>query len=179
MYSNNGLQRYREADIHSMTKEKMIVLLYEKVESNLESAKIANDNGDVATMTRLVNHSQRIVCELRGALDHSIGGEISLNLEALYDFLFHEHLQVIIDRDNTHFENCIRVLHPLLESWRSIPPGSYEKAARDHSMGMLQNQPAGPEPATSQAEAREDEAPVVETSTEAPSEAMRTLSLSV
>ena len=37
MYSNLGAQRYREADINSMTKEKMIVLLYEKIISDLEA----------------------------------------------------------------------------------------------------------------------------------------------
>ena len=115
MYHNMGIQRYREADANSMTKEKMILLLYEKVVSDLESAKIAIAGNDFVEMTRLVNHSQRIICELRGALDHSIGGEISRNLEALYDYMFQEHLQVILHQDPIHLDHCLRVLQPLLE----------------------------------------------------------------
>ena len=82
-------------------------------------------------MTKKINHSQRIVSELRGALDHSIGGEISLNLESLYDFLFHEHLEILLDQEEKHIDNCLQVLTPLLNAWRSIPTGTGEKAEKD------------------------------------------------
>ena len=146
MYNNLGVQRYKEADMHSMTKEKMIVLLYEKVISDLEAARRAIAAGDRLEMTRNVNHSQRIIAELRSALDHAIGGEISRNLESLYDYLFHQHLEVLIDQDAVHVVNCISVLTPLLEAWRQIPAGTGETASRQHARGQLPL-PPGPNPA--------------------------------
>ncbi|MBU8870698.1 MAG: flagellar export chaperone FliS [Gemmatimonadales bacterium] len=157
MYSNIGIQRYKEADIHSMTKEKMILLLYEKVESDLNAAVTALAQNDIVEMTRMVNHSQRIICELRGALDHNIGGDISQNLEILYDYMFQEHLQVIISRDTIHLEHCLRVLQPLLDSWRKIPAGTGEQAARDNSRGLLNGQESGPETAPEDQENLEDD----------------------
>lgn len=183
MYSNIGVQRYREADINSMTQEKMIILLYERIETDLQGATAALESNDLVEMTRLVNHSQRIVCELRGALDHEIGGDISRNLESLYDYMFHEHLDVIIDRDPVHLDNCLRVLQPLLDSWRRIPAGTGAQAARDHSRGALQRQPvgteSGPETASDTSEETKAEPAVPEKSPGTQAESLGTISLSV
>lgn len=137
MYGNLGARRYRETDLGTMTREKMVVLLYEKMIGDLEEAKRALAEGQRSLFTQRVNHSQRIVAELRSALDHRVGGDIARNLEAIYDFLFREHLSLLIDREPRRAQTCIDILQPLLEAWRQIPNGTAEAAARG----------AGPEPA--------------------------------
>jgi len=109
----------------------MIVLLYEKMQSDLMAARKAIHEGNRIEMTKQINHSQRIVSELRGALDHTIGGEVSQNLENLYDFMFHQHLEVLVTQNEDHIANCLRVLEPLLDAWRQIPFGTAENAARE------------------------------------------------
>lgn len=146
MYSNLGVQRYRETDISSMSSEKMIVLLYERVVTDLNAAKRAIAEGNRLEMTKQVNHSQRIISELRNALDHSIGGEISQNLDALYNFMFHQHLDLLLDRDPIHIDNCLNVIAPLLEAWRQIPTGTGQKAVQDQSRGH-HSTASGPETA--------------------------------
>lgn len=142
MYGNQGVRRYRETDLGTMSREKMVVLLYEKMISDLEEALRAIDSGQRSVFTQKVNHSQRIVAELRGALDHAAGGDIARNLEAIYDFLFREHLSLLVEREPRRARTCIDVLRPLLEAWRQIPNGTGEAAARDRARGN-----AGPEPA--------------------------------
>lgn len=142
MYGNQGVRRYRETDLGTMTREKMVVLLYEKMVSDLEDAVRALERNDRAAFTQRVNHSQRIVTELRGALDHAAGGDIARNLEAIYDFLFREHLSLLVDREPRRARACIEVLRPLLEAWRQVPNGTGEAAARDRARGGT-----GPEPA--------------------------------
>jgi len=141
MYSNLGVQRYRETDISSMSSEKMIVLLYERIVTDLKAAEKAIADNDRIKMTKNINHSQRIISELRSALDHSIGGEISQNLDDLYNFLFHQHLEILVDQDPVHIKNCIKVVTPLLEAWSQIPTGTGEKAAQDRARGNLNNPP--------------------------------------
>jgi len=148
MYTRSGAEAYRATDASTMTREKLIVLLYEKIVSNLHEAEAAAIAGDRLNMTQTLNHSQRIISELRNALDHKIGGDISRNLESLYDYLFHEHLQMLINSDPHHASNCLRVITPLLEAWRSIPVGTGEQAARDHARGTLTTND-GPDHATS------------------------------
>ena len=142
MYNNHGVQRYRETDINSMSKEKMIVLLYEKMQSDLTCAQKALRAEDRVEMTRKINHSQRIVSELRSALDHSIGGEVAQNLDNLYDFMFHQHLEVLVDLNEVHIVNCLRVIEPLIRAWRQIPNGTAEKALREKTSPQT-----GPNPA--------------------------------
>jgi flagellar protein FliS len=143
MYGNQGVQRYRDTALGTMTREKMVVLLYEKAISDLEDAIRAIETDDRLRYTQRINHSQRIVAELRGALDHNVGGEISRNLEALYDFLFQQHLRLLVERDPQLVRSCIQVLRPLLEAWRQIPNGTAETAARERSHGG----PTGADPA--------------------------------
>jgi flagellar protein FliS len=133
MYGNQGVRRYRETDLGTMTRERMVVLLYEKMISDLEEAIRAIEANDRPGFTQRVNHSQRIVAELRGSLDHEIGGEISRNLEAIYDYLFREHLGLLLDREPRRARVCIEVLRPLLEAWRKVPNGTAETAARERS----------------------------------------------
>lgn len=142
MYNQYGAQRYRETDINSISKEKMIVLLYERMQIDLMGAQKALENNDRIEMTKKINHSQRIVSELRGALNHDIGGDVSRNLESLYDFMFHEHLEVLVDQKISHIENCLKVIAPLLDAWRQIPAGSGDKVAQE-----MANANSGAEPA--------------------------------
>ena len=122
------IQRYIEADIKSISPEKMLVLLYEKIAKDLLEARLAIAAHNRIRMADRVTHSQQIITELRNALDHDIGGEISRNLEALYDFMFVEHLEILVDQDPKHIDNCLTVLSPLLEAWRQIPPGATDEA---------------------------------------------------
>lgn len=130
MYGNQGVLRYRETDLGTMSRERMVVLLYEKMVSDLEEAVAAIESGDRALFTKRVTHSQRIVAELRQALDHKTGGEIAGNLDSIYDFLFREHLSLLLDREPRRAKACMDVLRPLLDAWRQIPNGTGENELR-------------------------------------------------
>lgn len=117
-----GVQQYLEADIQSISREKLLVLLYEKMGKDLLQARQAIADGDRITMADRISHSQQIIAELRGALDHEVGGEIADNLEALYDYLFAEHLALLVDQDPKHVDHCLVVLKPLITAWRKIVP---------------------------------------------------------
>lgn len=145
MYENQtSVQRYREADLGSMSPEKMVVALYERLCRDLEDARVAFAAGDRPTANNAVTHAQAIITELRNALDHQVGGEIAANLESLYEFTFQELLSVLVDTDPVHLENCIRVLTPLLDSWRQVPVGAGQEEGRRQE---TDESASGPEPA--------------------------------
>ena len=146
MHDQHGIRRYREADIGSMGKEKMIALLYEKMIGCYRQAERAIAAGDRVLMADRIGHIQRIITELNGALDDAVGGDIARNLAALYDYIFLENLQVLTDSDPGHLQNCQRVLCPLLEAWRQIPPGTGTRAAREHAANAPGPNPANSDP---------------------------------
>lgn len=124
MYYGNGTQRYRETDIGTMTPAKIVVMLYERTVRDLEDAREALAQGKRPEVNRLVVHSQAIVAELQRALDHSVGGEVAANLDALYDWLFRQHLTLLASPSAKVIDDCLKVLAPLLEAWRAIPAGT-------------------------------------------------------
>lgn len=138
MNDYRGIQAYRRTDLQTIAKEKLIVLLYEKMLEHLDAAGAAVPD-DRPEMTRRLNLAQRIVTELQNALDFSVGGEIAENLASLYDFVFREILAMQVDSDPDHARNAREVLEPLLAAWSSIPPGTGDRALRPE---------AGTQPAT-------------------------------
>jgi flagellar protein FliS len=126
MNDYSGIQAYRRTDLQSVGKEKLIVLLYQKMIEHLDRAAALAET-DRPEMSRRLNLTQRIVTELQNALDFAVGGEIAENLSALYDFVFREILQMQVDRDARHAVNCREVLQPLLDAWQTIPPGVGER----------------------------------------------------
>ncbi|PIV81590.1 hypothetical protein COW53_03565 [bacterium CG17_big_fil_post_rev_8_21_14_2_50_64_8] len=139
MYNPHGLQQYKHDDISSMPREKIVVLLYERLIEDLQDSISAVDSGDRVGMTKALNHASRIVSELRMALDHEVGGEIARNLDSLYSFVFSAILEQIVDRNAAHARDSIQVLAPLLESWRQIPAGTADRA----QAGETGTEPAG------------------------------------
>jgi flagellar protein FliS len=142
MYGNQGIRAYRETAVTSMGEEKMVVLLYEKMLEHFHAAGDAAHAKQRPELTRRLGLAQRIVVELRNALDHDVGGDIAANLGSLYDFVFREILAMMLDHDSRHSMNCRRVLEPLLEAWRQIPPGTADRMRRSQAI------PAGADPAT-------------------------------
>lgn len=151
MTYDRNIRAYRETDVQSMGKEKLIVLLYQKILEHLDVAARAA-NQDRVEMSRRLGLAQRIITELRAALDHSIGGEIADNLSAIYSYSFQEILAMQVDQDPSHAENCRRTLEPLLEAWQQIPPGS-----ADRELGVASQQ--GTDPATSRPDNVSDGSP--------------------
>ena len=140
MQDYRNIRAYRETDLQTMGKEKLIVLLYQKMLEHFAAAADAAGS-DRPEMSRRLGLAQRIVTELRSALDHAMGGEIADNLASLYDFVFHETLEMQLDQEPVHAANCHRVLEPLLQAWSNIPAGTGERELGFHRQD-------GMEPAT-------------------------------
>ncbi len=136
MYNPRGLQQYKETDITSMSREKLLVLLYERLINDLQDSITESELGNRLAMTQKLNHANRIISELRIALDHEIGGDIARNLDSIYEYTFSEVLEQLVDLNPIHARNAIKVLDPLLSSWRKIPIGTAEKAERERNQGM-------------------------------------------
>ncbi len=136
MYNSRGLQQYRETDMSSMPREKILVLLYERLIADLQNSITDIERSDKLAMTKNLNHATRIISELRVSLDHDIGGEIATNLDSLYQYTFSQCLEQLLDKDPGHARNSISVLMPLLEAWRKIPIGTGDKAEQERTRGM-------------------------------------------
>ena len=124
-------QEYREADVLSATPERLVVLLYDRMTLDLETAITAQRRGDATLAVDRVHHSQLIVTELAQALDPDRDAELAGNLAALYEYLVHEHRAFLADRDTDHLDDCLKVIRPLYESWRKVAAGSVDSSVKE------------------------------------------------
>ena len=121
----NAASAYRENAVMTASPEKLIKLLYEGAIQNLERARIGL--GDSATARSesvglALGKALSIICELRTALDHEVGGEIATNLDALYEFSVDQITQANINRTQKFVEHALTVMRTLKEAWDGIIP---------------------------------------------------------
>lgn len=77
----------------------------------------AIDNKQIAAKGEHIGKLQDIIIELNNSLDHEIGGEISQELSALYDYVLFASTQANIKIDKEPLEGCLKVLNILYEGW--------------------------------------------------------------
>ncbi|MHB8079875.1 MAG: flagellar export chaperone FliS [Candidatus Krumholzibacteriia bacterium] len=144
-----GIRCYQETAVQTIGPEKLIVLLYEGLVRYLNQARAALVARDMAGKARQINNAQAVVLELRNALDHEAGGTLAGNLAALYNYIFAENMNALIDNDPRHIDNNLRVIRPLLDAWSRIPAGTAERARREREASAPEAAaPTGPVPAT-------------------------------
>ena len=65
----------------------------------------------------MIGRTLDIVFELRNTLDHNVGGELSVQLEQLYNFIADELTAANLDNDVKRLDNVLDVLNTLYQGW--------------------------------------------------------------
>lgn len=116
---------YQRNAILTASPEKLVKLLYDGAIRNLEKSRLGL--GDVKSsrspeVGQALGRAIGIVGELRASLDHAAGGEISRNLDRLYEFSLDQMSQANLTRTPNGVDNSLRVLRTLKEGWDGIIP---------------------------------------------------------
>jgi flagellar secretion chaperone FliS len=119
--------RYRETEILTATPGQLVVLLFDHLLVSLSRAKLAMANGDFELQGEHLEKSRNILTELLVTLDRERGGEIAVNLSALYSFLLGELVQVGVRADHARLE---RVTHMITELRSAFAEASQAPIAR-------------------------------------------------
>ena len=117
---------YRKNAILTASPEKVVKMLYEGALQNLERCRMGLSDPKTcrsADVGVAMGKALSIIGELRSALDHEVGGEISQNLDALYEFSTDQISEANVSRKPEPVENTLRVLRTLKEGWDGIIPG--------------------------------------------------------
>jgi flagellar protein FliS len=90
MYTK-GAKEYSQVSLHTEVMEadphKLIQLLLEGALTRLSMAKTFMQQGDYAAKNEKIGRTVDIICALQESLDHEKGGDVSKNLERLYDYM--------------------------------------------------------------------------------------------
>lgn len=118
-YANVGL----ETGVTAASPHKLIVMLFDGALVAILSGLTAMNQGNVAAKGAALSKAINIIDNgLRAALDKKAGGEIAVNLDALYEYISALLLRGNIDNDSAKLEEAHKLLSGLRDAWSQIGP---------------------------------------------------------
>ncbi len=127
---------YREVDVLSSTPEQLLPLLYKHLLVNLRRASLCIKRRDIQGKFDSTCKAADIIAELRGVLDFEAGGDLSVQLSALYGFWAKEISEAASLLDAARLDRVAAMVDELYESWKA--------AAHSLESGEGVASPAGP-----------------------------------
>lgn len=120
-YANVGV----ETGVMAASPHKLIVMLFEGALAALSSALVHMETKNIAAKGKAISKAINIIDNgLRASLDKSVGGEIALNLDALYAYMSDRLLHGNLNNSPETIQEVIGLLGGLKDAWESIAPAT-------------------------------------------------------
>ena len=120
----NGLQAYQrvnpQTSITDADPHKLIQLLYNGALERINMAKAKIQQKDYGAKAQLINKAIEIIGGLRSFLDFEKGGDLSLRLESLYDYMERTLLEASAKNDIEKLDEVANLLRSVKEGWDGI-----------------------------------------------------------
>lgn len=117
-YANIGVQ----TSITEASPHRLVQILFESALAEMLKAKGAMAKEDVKIKGIAISQAIAIIGTLRSSLNMELGGELSMNLSLLYEYIMRR-LLVSNQKNDIHIlEECLSLLRPVKESWDQIAP---------------------------------------------------------
>ncbi|GLP94979.1 flagellar protein FliS [Paraferrimonas sedimenticola] len=125
------MQAYRKVDIESQvaaaSPHRLVQMLFNGALERLARTRYAMEQNDMALKGEQLNKAQGIISGLRGSLDMEQGGEISQNLDALYDYMTRQLAAANMANDVNIIDEISGLLREVKAGWDAIPADMHHK----------------------------------------------------
>jgi flagellar protein FliS len=126
-YKNVGI----DSGVTSADPHKLISMLYQGALLAIANAKNSILRRDIPARGKAISHAIKIINDgLSLSLDKEVGGDLALNLSALYEYMTHRLLFANINSDMAALDEVARLLGELKEAWESIRQPALMTTAR-------------------------------------------------
>lgn len=110
-----------ETGVHGADPHKLVAMLYQGALLAIANAKNAMQRKDIAAKGQAISKAIMIIDEgLRASLDKNVGGQLALNLDALYGYMCMRLLAASINNDEGALDEVSHLLGELKGAWDSI-----------------------------------------------------------
>jgi len=138
----NGLSSYNQVavqtDANTASPHKLIQMLLEAALDKIAKAKGLIANKQIPEKGKTISTVVSIVDALRASLDHSVDGEISGNLDALYEYMIIKLTEANLNNDLNLLDEVSKLLREIKVGWDSIP----QEIQAVHESAQMQGQSA-------------------------------------
>jgi len=118
--SDLARRTYREQALQSMSSIRIVDRLMQGILVSVEAAIDAAIKGNIDERHAHVSKVCKVLASFQQALDVDQGGQIAVNLDALYRFAIRRLVDFEIRNDPGIAREVVTVLSPLAASWRSL-----------------------------------------------------------
>lgn len=124
MNSNKGAQQYaqmkKQTGVEGANPHQLIGMLYQGALDNLQQALGCIDRDDYEGRGRHLGRVITILGGLQGFLDHDQGGDISRNLDSLYEYMSVRLYDASREHNKVPVEEVIKLVREIKEGWDGI-----------------------------------------------------------
>ncbi|WP_435952275.1 flagellar export chaperone FliS [Dryocola sp. BD626] len=127
MYTKTGQNAYAQVSLESQvagaTPHQLITLLFEGAISAMLRAKIYFETGNIAKRGEMISRAINIIDNgLRSALNHDIGGQVTEEMESLYEYVSRSLLLLNLEKKPEELPHLIEIMTNLSNTWKEIEP---------------------------------------------------------
>ena len=120
------LAAYRSASVHSgvdaADPHRLIVMLMDGALERIATARGLMSNGTgAAERAQLLHRAVAIIDELRNSLNFKAGGQVSHNLDALYEYMCTRLMQASASNKPEWLDEVSRLLNEIRAAWLQLP----------------------------------------------------------
>lgn len=112
--------QYKQMQIKTANPGKLLLMLYQGAAKFMKLAKKNIKAGKIEESHKNIIKAQNIILELQSTLNKEQGGEIAVQLESLYDFIYRELIQANLNKNTKHLDNVIPLVEELFVTYKEI-----------------------------------------------------------
>ena len=124
MYNRNGAKQYQQVNATSEALEadphRLIQLLLEAALTRMAQAKGAIERKDMEAKASLLGRVTDILQTLQLSLNHDAGGQLSTDLERLYDYMIRRLMEATSHNDIKMIDEVMGLLLNVKSGWDAI-----------------------------------------------------------
>lgn len=110
-----------ETSVAGADSHQLVGLLYQALLQSLGAAKLSIQSGDIPGKGKAIVRAVRLIEEgLKAGLNDAKGGELAVNLRALYDYCILVLTEANLKNDGKKIEEVIRLIQPVAQAWVEI-----------------------------------------------------------
>ena len=131
-----------QTELSSASPHRIIQMLMESALDKLAKAKGLIQNKKITEKGNQIGLVVSIIDVLRASLDHEVGGEISQNLDALYDYMLRRLTEANVSNDINILDEVSKLLREIKIGWDAIPE-DIRSAHEQQQLAESKNQATG------------------------------------
>jgi flagellar secretion chaperone FliS len=130
-----------ETGVVAASPHKLIVMLFDGALAAVATALQHMKTGNIPGKGQSISKAITIIDSgLRASLDHKVGGEIAVNLDALYEYMSNQLMTANLNNQAELLEEVQRLLQELRSAWEAIAPATGQAVMQ--AQAVVPNAPA-------------------------------------